>query len=97
VFDGTRDRRFIATDGATGRILWETRLDAVPSSTPVTFSASGQQLIAVVAGGAHEATWPVLTPEIDNPASATTLWVFGLPQDSHEGAAIARATRTPKE
>ena len=79
VFDGTRERRFIASEASTG---WETRLDAVPSSTPISFSANGRQLIAVVAGGggAHEATWPVLTPEIDNPTSATTLWVFGLAQ-----------------
>jgi len=80
VFDGTRDRSFIASDASTGKILWQTRLNAVPSSTPITFSANGQQLIAVVAGGggAHEATWPGLTPEIESPTNATTLWVFGL-------------------
>jgi len=95
VFDGTRDRRFTASDASTGKILWQTRLNAVPSSTPITFSAHGQQLVAVVAGGggAHEATWPVLTPEIDNPTNATTLWVFGLPQDSDEP--IAQAAQTP--
>src|SRR6185312_15786700 len=99
VFDGTRDRRFIASDTSTGKILWETRLNAVPSSTPISFSAHGQQLIAVVAGGggAHEATWPVLTPEIENPTSSTTLWVFGLPQDSDNVSPIAQATQTPTE
>jgi len=99
VFDGTRDRRFIASDASTGKILWETRLNAVPSSTPISFSAHGQQLIAVVAGGggAHEATWPVLTPEIENPTSSTTLWVFGLPQDSDNVSPIAQATQTPTE
>lgn len=82
VFDGARDRQFIASDSATGRTLWETRLNAVPSSTPITFTAKGRQFVAVVAGGggAHEITWPILTPEIDNPTDATTLWVFALPQ-----------------
>ena len=82
VFDGTRDRRFTASDGQTGKTLWQTRLNAVPSSTPVAFSAHGRQYIAVVAGGggADEATWPTLTPEIRNPVGGTTLWVFSLPE-----------------
>ena len=80
VFDGSRDRVFRASDARTGKVLWETRLNAVPSSTPITYSAGGAQYVAVVAGGggAHEATWPTLTPEIQNPAGGTTLWVFKL-------------------
>ncbi len=83
VFEGGRDRRFRALDSATGRTLWETRLSAVPSSTPITYSASGRQYVAVVAGGgnAHDATWPILTPEIENPQGATTLWIFALPEN----------------
>ena len=82
VFEGSRDRRFRALDAATGKTLWETRLSATPSSTPITYSAYGRQYVAVVAGGGgpHDATWPILTPEIDNPQGATTLWVFALPQ-----------------
>jgi alcohol dehydrogenase (cytochrome c) len=84
VFDATRDRRFIASDAQTGRELWATRLDAVPSSSPITYTAHGRQYVAVVAGGggAHDATWPTLTPEIDNPVGGTTLWVFGVPAGS---------------
>jgi alcohol dehydrogenase (cytochrome c) len=83
VFEGGRDRRFRALDSATGRTLWETRLSAVPSSTPITYSADGHQYVAVVAGGgnAHDATWPILTPEIENPQGATTLWIFALPEN----------------
>jgi alcohol dehydrogenase (cytochrome c) len=79
VFDGARDRTFRALDDASGKTLWRMRLSAVPSSTPVTYTAGGRQYVAVVAGGggAHEITWPTLTPEIDNPGG-TTLWVFGL-------------------
>jgi alcohol dehydrogenase (cytochrome c) len=80
VFDGTRDRRFTASDEATGKILWQKRLNAVPSSSPITYSVNGKQYVAVIAGGggAHESTWPSLTPEIDDPSSGTTLWVFAL-------------------
>lgn len=82
VFEGGRDRRFRALDSATGSTLWETRLSAVPSSSPITYSAGGRQFVAVVAGGgnAHDSTWPILTPEIENPLGATTLWIFALPE-----------------
>ncbi len=87
VFDGTRDRRFIASDAQTGHELWSTRLDAVPSSTPITYTSHGRQYVAVVAGGggAHDATWPTLTPEIDNPVGGTTLWVFSVPTEGYGG------------
>lgn len=81
VFDGSRDRIFRASDDMTGKVLWETRLPAVPSASPIVYSAKGEQYIAVVAGGggSHEATWSSLTPEIDNPSGSTSLHVFKLP------------------
>lgn len=79
VFVGSRDREFRAFDGATGKVLWQTRLGAVPSSTPVSYSIAGQQYIAVVAGNGGPVAWPFLTPEIANPPGGTTLWVFKLP------------------
>ena len=86
VFEGGRDRRFRALDNATGKALWETRLSAVPSSTPITYSAGGRQFVAVVAGGgnAHDSTWPILTPELQNPQGATTLWIFALPKTQEQ-------------
>ena len=80
VFEGTRDRKFRALDQATGKVLWETRLAAQPSSFPITYAVNGKQYVAVVAGGggAHDITWPAITPEIDNPVSGTTLYVFAL-------------------
>ena len=84
VFEGSRDRDFRASDKATGKMLWRTRLDAVPSSSPITYGINGEQYVAVVAGGggAHEATWHTLTPELDTPPGGTTLWVFKLPSKS---------------
>jgi alcohol dehydrogenase (cytochrome c) len=80
LFEGTRDRMFKALDQATGKTLWQTRLAAQPSSFPITYTAGGKQYVAVVAGGggAHDITWPAITPEIDNPISGTTLQVFAL-------------------
>lgn len=84
VFEGSRDRVFRASDEKDGKELWQTRLNAPPSSSPISYTADGQQYIAVVAGGggADEATWPPLTPEIKNPAGGTTLWVFKLPSQT---------------
>ncbi|HTI67037.1 MAG TPA: PQQ-binding-like beta-propeller repeat protein [Caulobacteraceae bacterium] len=81
LFEGSRDRMFRALDSATGKTLWETRLAAQPSSFPITYAVKGVQYVAVVSGGggAHDITWPQITPEIDNPVGATTLYVFRLP------------------
>ncbi|MGH9646162.1 MAG: pyrroloquinoline quinone-dependent dehydrogenase, partial [Bryobacteraceae bacterium] len=80
VFNGTRDQQFTAYDAANGKILWHVRLNASPSSSPVTYAIGRKQYIAVVAGGGGtlDAGGGGLTPEIDNPVG-TTLWTFALP------------------
>ena len=82
IFDGSRDRWFRASDARTGKVLWQTKLNAPPSSYPVTFSADGVQYVAVVAGGGGplDNAGGVLTPEIPAPGAGTTLWVFRLPE-----------------
>jgi alcohol dehydrogenase (cytochrome c) len=80
VFSGARDRHFRAYDAATGTVLWQSILNASPSSSPATFAVDGVQYVAVVAGGggAFDAGTRSLTPEIIDPAAGTTLWVFKL-------------------
>ena len=80
VFVGALDRFFSAYNSATGELLWQTQLNAAPNSSPVTYSVQGEQYVAVVAGaGFLSSAQSNLTPEIDNPAGGTTLWVFKLP------------------
>ncbi|HUA20824.1 MAG TPA: PQQ-binding-like beta-propeller repeat protein [Bryobacteraceae bacterium] len=80
VFVGALDRFFSAYHAATGELLWQTQLNAAPNSSPVTYSVQGEQYVAVVAGGGFlSAASSRFTPEIDNPAGGTTLWVFKLP------------------
>jgi alcohol dehydrogenase (cytochrome c) len=82
VFNGSLDRMFKAYDDSTGKVLWQARLNDVPSSAPVSYSVNGKQYVAVVVGngGAHAATWPVLVPEIQNPPNGgAAIWVFELP------------------
>ncbi len=82
VFNGSLDRMIKAYDDASGRVLWQARLNDVPSSAPMTYSVNGKQYVAVVVGngGAQAATWPVLVPEIQNPpGGGAAIWVFELP------------------
>ena len=82
VFAGAIDRGFSAYDDATGKELWRTRLNDVPSSAPITYLVNGRQYVALVTGngGAQAATFPALVPEIKNPPDrGATLWVFELP------------------
>jgi alcohol dehydrogenase (cytochrome c) len=82
-FAGSLDRFIRAYDDTTGKVLWQTRLNDVPSSCPISYSVNGKQYIAVVVGngGAQAATWPVLVPDIQNPpGGAAAIWVFELPE-----------------
>ncbi len=82
VFVGSRDRMFRALDDRTGETLWETRLNASPSSFPITYSVGGEQYVAIVAGGGGplDATGALSAPEIVNPSEGITLCVFKLPK-----------------
>ena len=78
VFEGSRDRWFRASDSATGKPLWQARLDMTPNAFPVSYARDGTQFVAITSGGGGpvDVSWQTLTPEIENPAGATTLWVF---------------------
>lgn len=81
VFSGSIDRYFRAYDDRTGKVLWETRLNDVPSNAPISYSVEGKQYIAIGTGngGAQAITFPPLVPEIQNPNRAATIWVFQAP------------------
>jgi alcohol dehydrogenase (cytochrome c) len=79
VFAGSLDRMFSAYDAATGAPLWKTRLNDVPSAPPISFSANGQEYVAVIVGpGGYQSTsYGALVPEIQNPPDhGAAIWVF---------------------
>jgi alcohol dehydrogenase (cytochrome c) len=80
IFEGSRDRWFRASDERTGKVLWQTRLNAPPSAYPISYSVDGVQYIAVTAGAGNylDVNVGALAPEIQVTAGATTLWVFKL-------------------
>jgi alcohol dehydrogenase (cytochrome c) len=82
VFAGSLDRSLIAYDDSNGNVLWETRLNDIPNSSPITYQVNGKQYLAIVVGGGGPLTEtpPLLVPEIQNPhGSGATIWVFELP------------------
>jgi quinoprotein glucose dehydrogenase len=48
---GTRDEKFHAFDKATGKLLWEYKLDAGGYATPCTYMVNGKQYVVIAAGG----------------------------------------------
>jgi len=42
VFSGSFERYLRAYDDTTGTMLWQTRLNDVPSSPPITYTAGGK-------------------------------------------------------
>jgi alcohol dehydrogenase (cytochrome c) len=80
VFAGSVDRRFSAYDAATGKTLWDTPLNASPSSSPVTYTVAGVQYVAVVTGGggAYDSDGQALVAEVAAPAPGVTVMVYRL-------------------
>jgi alcohol dehydrogenase (cytochrome c) len=81
-FNGSIDRVFHAYDAKTGKLLWQTRLNASPSSSPITYAVNGEQYVAVISGGggAFDSGARSFTPEIAAAAGGTTVVVFKLPK-----------------
>ena len=87
VFAGSLDRMFSAYDAATGAELWKTRLNDVPSSAPISYSANGQDYIAVIVGpgGFQSNAYLPLVPEIQNPPDhGAAIWIFEAPASTAE-------------
>ena len=82
VFAGDVDRHIIAFDQSNGKELWRMRLNDVPSSAPITYSADGKQYLAVTVGhGVIAIDRKAFVPEVTLPLTpAATLWVFELPE-----------------
>ena len=52
VFWGDMDRRFRAFDADSGKILWETVLGGIVSTSTITYAVNGRQYVAVMTGDA---------------------------------------------
>jgi alcohol dehydrogenase (cytochrome c) len=85
LFAGSLDRVFAAYDDATGKELWRTRLNDVPSNAAITYTAGGRQFVAVVVGaGGHQTNIVApMVPDIRNPPDhGAAVRVFALPSSA---------------
>ena len=80
IFEGSRDRWFRASESATGKMLWQARLDLTPNAFPISFARDGTQYVSITTGGGGpvDVSLQTLTPEIPSLGGSTTLWVFKL-------------------
>lgn len=79
VFVGTKDRRLLAYDARTGRMVWSHTASAGVNAPPITYSIDGHQYVAVAAGGNFQ---------INAPRGDEVL-VFSLPRTLGGAAAAA--------
>ncbi len=81
---GTADRKFHAFDASTGRLLWEFPLSSGAEAPPTSFSVSGKQYIAVLAGWGQDAGGEVNTMarlfpgEVPPMPDGGSVWVFAV-------------------
>jgi len=84
LFEGSMDRWFRARDDSSGEVLWDIRLNDVPNSAPITYTANGKQYVAIVVGngGPIPMTWASLIPDVQNPPDrgAAAVWAFEVPR-----------------
>src|ERR1700720_3403555 len=81
VFGGDTNRRIVAFEGTSGKILWQLPLNSQPGGFPMTYMAGGMQYVAVPVGLSliGNRASRQLTPEIPVPSQGSTLLVFALP------------------
>jgi outer membrane protein assembly factor BamB/plastocyanin len=80
LFEGTEDGLLTARSAATGKVAWHWQAGAGITAAPITYTARGQQYVAVLAGGAR-------VPQQGHPSDR--LWAFRI------GGGLTQASAPP--
>jgi alcohol dehydrogenase (cytochrome c) len=78
VFWGDLDRHFYAFDAESGKMLWQTQIDAPIQNSTITYAVNGKQYIAVL-GGLGGLSSGLLRQAGLQPVQKNGLYVFALP------------------
>ena len=89
MFSGDLDPALKAFDDTTGKLLWQAKLDDLPSSSLVTYSIGTTQYVAVVVGLRNNHVSDLSRryiafrknrgeTNIDPPTGGAAIWVFAL-------------------
>jgi alcohol dehydrogenase (cytochrome c) len=82
IFTGDPEGNFLALDARTGKQLWSYQTGSGHRGSSITYSVQGRQYIATPSGwgSAVAGLMAQLWPEVERFRSASTLWVFALPE-----------------
>jgi alcohol dehydrogenase (cytochrome c) len=82
IFTGDPEGNFLALDAKTGKQLWSFQTGSGHRGSSITYSVKGRQYIATPSGwgSAVAGLMAQLWPEVERFRSASTLWVFALPE-----------------
>ncbi len=79
VFWGDLNRRFMALDSESGKVLWDTILGGSVSVSTITYAVNGKQYVAVMTGdGALTGTLTAMTPDLKVIKGYNAIYVFAL-------------------
>jgi len=79
VFWGDLNRKFMALDSQTGKVLWDTTLGGSISVSTITYAVNGKQYVAVMTGdGQLTSTLTALTPDLKPIRGYNAIYVFAL-------------------
>jgi alcohol dehydrogenase (cytochrome c) len=76
------DRRFRAFDADSGKIMWESILGGMVSTSTITYAVNGRQYVAVMTGDAQSGTAGLLgvVKNFEPVRGHNALYVFALPE-----------------
>ena len=79
VFWGDLNRRFMALDSESGKVLWDTILGGSVSVSTITYAVNGKQYVAVMTGdGQLTGTLTAMTPDLKVIKGYNAIYVFAL-------------------
>ncbi|HEY0264504.1 MAG TPA: PQQ-binding-like beta-propeller repeat protein [Granulicella sp.] len=81
IFSASGDRYVHAYDDRDGKTLWQTRVQDVSNTAPLTYMVDGKQYVAIIAGNPGIAGSGMARAASENtrPDSSVVLWVWQLP------------------
>jgi len=79
VFWGDLNRRFMALDSESGKVLWQTILGGSVAVSTITYAVNGKQYVAVMTGdGALTGSLTAMTPDLKVIKGYNAIYVFAL-------------------
>ncbi len=79
VFWGDLDHMFRAFDAASGKVLWETKLNGPIQNSTITYAVNGKQYVAVLTGVGGVTSSLIQQAGLKTNRTYNSLSVFALP------------------